>query len=115
MLAQQAEERLRAALNAAHKKLGNWRAVAALPEYSDPEPAIPFGTLAGIAGGRRVPQKWRRRLRVPEEGTVTVLQGEAVDGAVALRLQACSCGVWYVSNHPRRRRCFSCSPYGGKP
>lgn len=32
----------------------------------------------------------------------------------AFKIDICECGQAFVSNHPRRKKCFICSPYRGK-
>jgi hypothetical protein len=66
-----------------------------------------------IAGGYDPGRKIRGLLDLAVTATVVVmLSGEAVpDGAQVIRAELCGCGQWYISNHPRRRKCFVCSAY----
>ena len=72
-------------------------------------------TLWSIAKGNRpVPAKWREKFGLPPVSTVEPIAGEIPHGAQALGAMRCECGMPFISNHPRRRRCFICSPYRGK-
>ena len=77
---------------------------------------IPKSTLHAFATGRRcLPLKWYGRLGLEmPDATVTVVSGEIPHGAQALGAMRCECGMPFISNHPRRRRCFICSPHRGK-
>lgn len=55
----------------------------------------------------------RLALGLPEAATVTYVDGRPRPRAQALDVLECGCGRWFVSNHPRRKRCFVCSPYRG--
>jgi hypothetical protein len=90
-----------------HDTLGlTWREIALLERYR----GIPAGTLATIAKTGQAPHKWRRRLGLPDLGRITVMEGEAPDGSQALGARQCQCGEFFISNHPRRRKCYVCSP-----
>jgi len=100
-------EQLRECLREDHKRLGNWRDVS----Y---EWKMPPGTLCRIAERAYEPKRpdIRRCLGLPIVSTVVVVGGESIpDGAQVYRADVCPCGQWYISNHPRRKRCFICSPY----
>jgi hypothetical protein len=73
---------------------------------------IPPGTLCAIAKHGKVPEKWYARLSLPPEATVVVMGGGDVPpGTQVLGACYCSdCNAGYVSNHPRRKKCFTCSP-----
>lgn len=45
---------------------------------------------------------------------VLVTPGRIPDGTQVIHARQCSCGQWYVPNHPRRQKCFICSPYRGQ-
>lgn len=81
-------------------------------EIAETEPflGIPLGTLNDIYRGRPVPKRWRAQLGYTEETTVMVVEGQLVEGSLVPGSQRCGCGRWYVANHPRRRRCYVCSP-----
>jgi len=56
----------------------------------------------------------REILGLDPESPVTFVDGQHKPRAQALDVTPCECGRYFVSNHPRRRRCFVCSPYRGK-
>ena len=56
----------------------------------------------------------REVLGLDRESTVVFVDGQRRPRAQAVGAVRCACGQWYVSNHPRRRRCFGCSPFGGR-
>ena len=64
-----------------------------------------------IAGGYEPGKKIRKRLGLPPAASVVVVYGEVPDGAQVLQAQRCQCGQFFISNHPRRMKCFICSPY----
>lgn len=89
----------------------SWAKIALMGEWSP----IPGGTLSSISTGYPVPDKWRPRLDLPPKSKVIVVLGEVPSGSQCIGADICIlCGRPYVSNHPRRKRCFVCSPYGGK-
>jgi hypothetical protein len=45
---------------------------------------------------------------------VKAVDGSVVQGSQSLGSLICSCGQPFISNHPRRRKCFICSKYRGK-
>ena len=53
-------------------------------------------------------------LGLDRESAVVFVDGRTRPRAQAVGAVQCACGQWYVSNHPRRRRCFKCSPFRGK-
>ena len=53
-------------------------------------------------------------LGLDQESAVTFVDGKPRPRSSALDVKRCACGRYFVSNHPRRRRCFSCSPFRGK-
>lgn len=55
----------------------------------------------------------RDALGLDPESAVTFVDGRQKPRAQALDVSECECGRYFVSNHPRRRRCFICSPYRG--
>ena len=88
-----------------------WRQIASLDDYK----GIPAGSLATYVKTGYIARVYRARFGLPPIATVTVmLDGPIPDGAQVLTATRCECGRWYVKNHPARRRCFICSPYGGK-
>jgi hypothetical protein len=50
----------------------------------------------------------------PSTARVRSINGTIPDGSQALGALVCSCGQPFISNHPRRRKCFICSKYRGK-
>jgi hypothetical protein len=53
----------------------------------------------------------RKVLGLSEHKNVTVIFGEVPDGTQVIQAQLCECGQFFISNHPRRSKCFICSPY----
>jgi len=100
-------------LHALHGADGlSWRSIAQLDDYQGISPA----TLSAVARGRdprRSPQV-REKLGLPgSDAFVEVLSvsgGVAPGSSVLGPSRRCiRCGAPFVSNHPRRRRCFACS------
>ena len=85
----------------------SWRQIARLDEYS----GIPPGTLCTYAKTGYLPNRYRQRLGLPAVASVAPVMEPIPNGAQALFALRCECGRWYISNHPRRKRCFVCSPY----
>ncbi len=56
----------------------------------------------------------RKLLDLPQYANVIPIGDQIPDGTQAHSAQQCKCGQWFISNHPRRVRCFICSPYRGK-
>ena len=57
----------------------------------------------------------RGRLGLPVYVGVTPVRGDITTGSEALPSYLCaSCGKSFISNHGRRKYCYSCSPYRGK-
>ena len=54
--------------------------------------------------------KKRAALGLPPYSSVVVVEGNVPNGTQVLCADLCACGQWYIKNHPRRRKCFSCSP-----
>jgi len=50
------------------------------------------------------------------EARVIAIAGIVPNGTQTIGALRCICGDWFIPNHPRRRKCFICSPYrkGGK-
>ena len=42
---------------------------------------------------------------------VIPVAGSVPDGTQVIAASRCSCGRYFVPNHPRRQKCFICSPY----
>jgi len=82
---------------------------------------IPAGTLNAIYNGYPIPRKWYPRFDIPYPATVQTVNGHYIpNGSQAIGARYCSgkknpgCRNAYISNHPRRDNCFTCSPYRGK-
>lgn len=89
----------------------SFRQIADLPEFT----GIPPGTLCAIYKGKSVPKRWRARFGMPDAALVVVVgEAEIPPGTQVATASRCACGQWFVSNHPRRARCFICSPYKGR-
>ena len=56
----------------------------------------------------------RSILGLDRDSPVVFVDGRTRPRAQAVGAQRCGCGQWFVSNHPRRRKCFRCSPFRGK-
>lgn len=97
-------------LNYLHGIGMSWREIARLDDYKP----IPAGSLNRFAKHDYLAPKWCIRLGIPVEGKVQVIFGVVPDGAQVIGAQECDCGQWFISNHPRRSKCFICSPYKGK-
>ena len=95
-----------------HGTLGlTWREIANLDDYR----GIPAGTLCSYANGVEPKRKHRQQLGLPPLSEVIYLDGKLPTGqAISIGVSVCECGILYISNHPARRRCFICRPYGGK-
>jgi len=57
----------------------------------------------------------REKFGLPEESAVVSVNGRVPGGSITLGAHQCECGQYFISNHPRRQKCFICSPYRGKP
>ena len=84
-----------------------WRQIARLDQYT----GIPPGTLCTYAKTGYLPNRYRQRLGLPVVASVAPVMEPIPNGAQALFAVRCECGRWYISNHPRRKKCFVCSPY----
>lgn len=56
----------------------------------------------------------REILGLDTDSPVMFVDGRTRPRARALDAMQCGCGEWFVSNHPRRRKCFTCSPFRGR-
>lgn len=90
-----------------HARLQSWRKTGAIFGLN---PAMARLIALGYEPGRRV----REQLGLPPAASVVPVAGAVPDGTQVAAATRCSCGRWFVSNHPRRKRCFICSPYKGK-
>jgi ribosomal protein S27AE len=102
-------------LGSLHASGLSWRKIAELPEYKGvpPEKPISPGTLCSIAHGWE-PRGFvlRQRLGLPNAASVVPIAGVVPENSQALMAQQCPrCGRYFISNHPRRIKCFLCSPY----
>ena len=64
-----------------------------------------------IANGYEPGPRIRARLGLPQVANVVVIEGRVPAGSQSIAAEQCACGQWFISNHPRRRKCFICSPY----
>lgn len=64
-----------------------------------------------IALGYQPGKKIRKVLDLPEIAQVIALAGSVPNGTQVIMASRCECGQYFVSNHPRRQKCFICSPY----
>lgn len=102
----EARECLVMEIEKAYERLGTWRAVG---EAFGVSPALAWRMVR--QGYAPVDEAICARLGLPTRAQVTVVGGTVAAGAQVLGSQACErCGRAFVSNHPRRRRCFGCSP-----
>ena len=63
-----------------------------------------------IAGGYNPGKTIRKRLGLPEMAQVVGIDGEAPAGAQVPAASQCQCAEWFVSDNPRRNRCYICAP-----
>jgi hypothetical protein len=82
-----------------------FRKIARLDEFSP----IPAGTLCAIAKGYPVPKKWRPRLGLSSDATVSVISGEVPPGSQVIGAIQCGCGKWFVPNSGKRLKCYECT------
>ncbi len=98
---------VQAELKVCYDTYGSWRRISSLSQYR----GIPAGTLCTIANTGYVPKKWYPRFGIPLPANVIAVVGVIPNGSQALFALQCPCGQFFISNHPRRRKCFVCSPY----
>ncbi len=54
----------------------------------------------------------RSALGLPVYRTVIVIGGGTIpEGAQVISAEKCECGLFFISNHPARKKCFICSPF----
>ncbi len=84
------------------------RKIQAQPRYE----GISIASIDRIYHGQEPGPKVRAALGLPQIGTVIVIGGGSIPaGAQVVRAELCKCGEWFISNHPRRKKCFVCSPF----
>lgn len=68
--------------------------------------------MARLIGlGYQPGKKVRKALGLPPSSVVIVIgDGDVPDGSQTIRAMQCTCGQWFVANHPRRSHCFICRP-----
>lgn len=89
----------------------SYRAIARNGHFGN----VPAGTLCAIANGYPIPKRWHEDLGLEIVANVVVMHGKVSNGAQSIGETICSrCGKAFISNHPRRSKCFTCSPYRGK-
>ena len=90
---------------AKYQEEGTWRNVA--KQYG----LYPNMTRL-IAYGHQPGNKIRKKLGLPPRSEVESMSGNIPEGSLALGAIVCiKCEQSFISNHPRRRKCFICSPY----
>lgn len=95
-------EQVRERLNTDHDRLGNWDAVSMLYE-------LHTGTVWNIAHGHDpADPEVRHKLGLPP------IIGSDTGYRPPQTCEVDGCYNVFVSNHPKRRKCFECSPYRGK-
>lgn len=90
----------------------SFRKIALLEEFAP----VPAGTLCSFAGGAPMPFKWYPRFGWSRSVEVELVSGSSLPTGLQVlgAERCCQCGAPFASNHPLRRRCFSCSPYRGR-
>jgi len=89
-----------------YKTLNSWRLVAQKWRSTK-------GTVYRIAHGyqpKTIKLLLHFDLPLPEARVIAVA-GIVPDGTQTIGALRCVCGDWFIPNHPRRRKCFVCSPY----
>jgi hypothetical protein len=52
----------------------------------------------------------REKLGLQQIGSIVVVNGIVPEGTQAIGANQCvNCDRWFIPNHPRRRKCFTCS------
>ncbi len=99
---------LRASLHSLHDELDSWQAVADR-----------LGFKSKATPWRVANQGWLpkdpaslQKLGLPALVGVQFVPGSTIESGALIGegSRSCECGVEFISNHPRRRRCFYCSP-----
>jgi hypothetical protein len=105
-------EQVRSDISASYEALHNWRKVAAiyhlqpsiarLVAVTSYQPGRKVAAILGVAPRKNV--------------KLEVIVGTVPDGTQVIAASKCvQCGRWYISNSPRRKKCFMCSHYRGHP
>lgn len=91
-----------------HEAGYSWRDISYLECYKN----VSAPALRRIHLGEEPGNRIRAKLGLPAVSTVVIIGGGVVPaGAQVIYANECECGQWYISNHPRRKRCFMCRPY----
>lgn len=81
-------------------------------------PGLTFADIQrGLKGifPKSVNKRFAFGLQTEHITTLTIMMDEPIPaGTQVITATRCECGRWYISNHPARKRCFICRPYGGK-
>jgi hypothetical protein len=89
---------------AKHQKGESWRKIA-----------VKYGLHPNmarlIANGYEPGNKIRKKLNLSLIAEVETLDENFPDGSQVLGALQCGCGQWFVSNHPKRKKCFFCTPF----
>ena len=77
---------------------------------------VSFGAVQRVLAGHEPHDPEVRRAFGLADYHAIVIVGPGVvpPGTQVITAEQCSCGAWFIPNHPRRRRCFVCSPYRGR-
>ena len=97
---------VQAEMKSLYDTYGSYRKV-----QNNAHPKIPFGTIQRIIKEGYVPKKYYNYFNIPLPANVIAIAGIVPDGTQVLFAIQCQCGRFFISNHPRRRKCFVCSPY----
>lgn len=90
-----------------------WRQIGQLRGFSP----VPFGTLYDVYKGDELPLKWYPHFKMRrKQATVVIVRGHIPEGTQVngVVVRCPDCKELFVSNHPRRARCYLCSPFRGK-
>jgi len=91
-----------------HEKLNSWRKAGGRWGLNPASARL-------IAMGHIPGPSIRRRLGLPEFAQVTRVDGAIPPGTQSRGALYCKdCGGPFIPNHPRRKKCFECSPFKGR-
>jgi hypothetical protein len=85
-----------------------WQAIA--DQYGPPITKPMVWRIANDPDYEPKDQKTRFILGLSVVAIVIPINGIIPEGSLSLSAEQCACGQWYISNHPRRGKCFICSP-----
>jgi hypothetical protein len=88
-----------------HQKGNSWRKIAV-------QHGLHPNMARLIANGHEPGNRIREKLKLPPIAEVVSLNEGFKDGSQVIgAVECCVCGQWFVSNHPKRKRCFICTPF----